>query len=320
MKYAFIINPASGKGKHKDLEDKINELIESSSKDIKIYYTCGEKDATVLADAIAKEAGEEQVVIFACGGDGTIHEVANGIVGNDNAVLGVIPAGSGNDFVRTLGGLTKEEDGTEWFMDLYRQFNGEIMKSDLIKMTYLENDEMVSQYVVNGVNIGFDGDTAIKAHELKAIPGVGGSMSYILSAVVNLIKKKSIGLRVTVDGEEFCAEPMLLATVSNGRFCGGGFESCPHADLFDGLMEVFAAYNISRMTLLQFISAYRDGKIFEIPNLHEIGKYAQAKEVLIEPMNTDKIRFVGDGEIYCTEAVKLEVAKQAIWVNIPAEI
>ena len=59
MKYAFIINPASGKGKHKDLEDKINELIESSSKDIKIYYTCGEKDATVLAVAIAKEAGEE---------------------------------------------------------------------------------------------------------------------------------------------------------------------------------------------------------------------------------------------------------------------
>ena len=104
MKYAFIVNPASGKGSKDSIVQKIKDIMEASSKDVSIYYTRGEKDATVLADMIATEAGDEQVVIFACGGDGTINEVANGIIGHENAVLGVVPVGSGNDYVRELGG------------------------------------------------------------------------------------------------------------------------------------------------------------------------------------------------------------------------
>ncbi|MBQ0004837.1 MAG: hypothetical protein KBS68_03120, partial [Clostridiales bacterium] len=193
MKYAFIVNPASGQGKKKDLVAQLNELVESSSKDIKVYYTAGEKDATVLADAIAREAGDEQVVIFACGGDGTIQEVANGIVGNDNAVLGVVPVGSGNDFVRTLGGGLDEG---QKFLDLDRQINGEMIKADLLKMSYIENGETVEKYIVNGINIGFDGNAAITASKAKSYPFISGTMSYIVGVLVNLAAKKGENLRI----------------------------------------------------------------------------------------------------------------------------
>lgn len=317
MKYAFIINPASGKSKDKEgLLDQINELIESSSRDVKLYYTEGEKDATVLADAIAKEAGEEQVVIFACGGDGTVQEVANGIAGNENAVLGVIPVGSGNDFVRTLGGGV---NAGEKFLDLERQINGEMIKMDLIRMSYMKDDEMVSLYVVNGLNIGFDGNSAILAHDLKSKGIIKGPMSYIVAVLVNLIGKKGGNLRVTADGREMHAGPLLLTTIGNGGFCGGGFESCPYADIYDGLAEVLVVDDIKRRQFIHIVPKYKKGEIFEVEGIEKLTKYCRARELCIEPLDAHTMHFVADGEVYETGAIKLEMVKQAIWVMVPAE-
>lgn len=316
MKYAFIVNPASGQGKKKALIEELKEFIEASSKDIKLYYTAGEKDATVLAGAIAKEAGDEQVVIFACGGDGTIQEVANGIVGHNNAVLGVIPVGSGNDFVRTLGGGLDEG---QKFLDLDRQVNGEMIKADLIKMSYVENGETVDKYIVNGINIGFDGNAAITAHKAKNYPLISGTMSYIVGVAVNLAGKKGENLRITADGREVHVGPLLLATLGNGAFCGGGFESCPYADIYDGLGELLIVNDIKRREFIHLVPKYKAGKIFEVPGIEKLTKYARAEVITIEPLAAPTMQFVADGEIYETGAIKLEMVKQAIWVMLPAE-
>ena len=83
MKYAFIVNPASGQGKHdKGIAADIEELIKGNpNRDIKLYYTRGETDATFLSGLLAEEAAMtgDDIVIFACGGDGTVQEVANGV-------------------------------------------------------------------------------------------------------------------------------------------------------------------------------------------------------------------------------------------------
>lgn len=316
MKYAFIVNPASGKGSKDGIVQKVKDIMEASSKDVSIYYTRGEKDATVLADMIATEAGDEQVVIFACGGDGTINEVANGIIGHENAVLGVVPVGSGNDYVRELGGGM---NGGEKFLDLERQINGEMIKADLIKMTYIKDGEEVVSHVVNGLNIGFDGHTAILANELKSRSVLNGSMSYIAALLACLIKKKGESLRITADGEEIHAGPLLLTTAANGGFCGGGFNSCPRADLYDGLIELLIVRDIKRSQFVGLVPKYKAGQIFEVKGIDKLIKYTQAKELTIEPMNAPTMKFVGDGEIYETGALKIEMLKQAIWVNVPAE-
>ena len=312
MKYAFIVNPASGQGKHKyNLEPQIHELIATNpDKDIKIYYTRGERDATVLASQIAAEANDE-VVIFACGGDGTVQEVVNGVYGHDNAILGVIPVGSGNDFVRTLGGSL--ESGAK-FLNLFAQLSAPIKKIDLIKLSWTENGLDRSCMVDNGINIGFDGYTCITAHDYKHIPGVSGTGSYILALAKNLIEKKGENIHIIADGEDFFNGPMLLTTVSNGRFCGGGFESCPRADMSDGLLELLVVNNVSRTKFLQLVPSYKGGKLLDVPDKKcEIYKYAQVKKLEIIP-NNGRMKFVGDGEIFDTGRLSVEVVRDAIRV------
>ena len=311
MKYAFIVNPKSGQGKQRQyLEPKINKLIEDNpDKDIKTYYTRGEKDATLLADLIAKEADDE-VVVFACGGDGTLQEIANGLVGHENAAMGVVPVGSGNDFVRTLGSDAK---AAEKYLDLQKQLDAPIKKIDLIKLTWEENGSEKFAYINNGINIGFDGYTAILAHEYKKLPAVSGTGSYILALAKTLIEKKGENLRIVADGKEFFNGPMLLATASNGAYCGGGFMSCPNANLNDGLLELFIANDLSRTKFLKIVPKYKSGNIFDVPNEdNTIYKYTQAKKIEITPNTAETMKFVGDGEIFETGKLIVEVVCDAL--------
>lgn len=313
MKYAFIVNPESGQGKQRRyLEPKINKLIEDNpKKDIKIYYTRGEKDATILADMIAKETKGE-VTVFACGGDGTLQEVATGLYGHENAVMGVVPVGSGNDFVRTLGGDMK---AGEKYLDLQAQLDAPSKEIDLIRLTWTENRKKKIAYVDNGINIGFDGNTCILAHDYKKIPGVSGTGSYILALAKNLIEKKGGDVKIVADGKKFFDGPMLLATVANGAYCGGGFKSCPNADLSDGLLEIFVVNDMSRSRFLQLVPKYKSGDILTVPSEDgKLYKYAQVKKVEITPNGAKTMQFVGDGETFETGKLLVEVVHNALKV------
>lgn len=314
MKYAFIVNPASGQGKHDNsLIPQIEDLIKGNpNRDIKLYSTRGEKDATVLADMIAKEANED-VVVFACGGDGTIQEVANGLYGHDNAILGVVPVGSGNDFIRELG---KQKHNTADYLKLYNIFDGMITKVDLIKMSWIEGGEEHSRYITNGINIGFDGNTAILAHDLKRLPLVSGTGSYLLAVATNLAAKKGQKLRITADGQNFHTGELLLATAANGGFCGGGVQSCPNADMSDGLIELLAIKDMTRKKFVQLFPKYKAGKIFSIRGVEDFAAYKQAKNILIEPMLGPTMKFVADGEIYETGALRIDVVPKALRVLV----
>lgn len=312
MKYAFIVNPASGKGKHEggivaDIEALINY---NPDKDIKLYYTRGEKDATVLADMIAAEAGED-IVIFGCGGDGTIQEVANGIYGHDNAILGIVPVGSGNDFIRELA---KDKLNTDEYCNLSLQLTGNIIPLDLIRLSWFEDGEEKSRMITNGINIGFDGNTAILAHDLKMLPFVSGTGSYMLAVARNLAAKKGQTLRITADGKEFHTGKLLLATAANGGFCGGGVNSCPNADLNDGLIELLAIKDLSRTRFVSLFPKYKAGRIFDIKGIEDLASYTQAKSITIEPMEGPTMKFVADGEIMDTGAVRLDAVQSAIRV------
>ena len=312
MKYVFIVNPASGQGGHEaDLAPEIRELIAGNpNRDIRLFYTKGERDATVLADMIAAESSEE-VVIFACGGDGTIQEVANGIHGHDNAILGVVPAGSGNDFVREL---SKKRSNTKDYRKLHEIFSGVPAKIDLIRMSWIEGGVEKTRYITNGINIGFDGNTAILAHDLKKLPLVSGTGSYLLAVARNLVLKKGQKLRITADGKDFHTGELLLVTAANGGFCGGGVQSCPNADLSDGLIELLAIKDVSRLRFVSLFPKYKAGKLMDIRDFDDMASYTQAKSIIIEPMLGPTMRFVGDGEIFETGTLRISIEPKAIRV------
>jgi len=312
MKYAFIVNPASGKGGHENgIVSEIEALInDNPDKDIKLYYTRGERDATVLADMIASEAGED-IVIFACGGDGTIQETANGVYGHDNAILGIVPVGSGNDFIREVA---KDKSNTGDYCDLSLQLKGSDVRLDMIRLSWFEEGAEKSRLIANGINIGFDGNTAILAHDLKMLPLVTGTGSYMLAVAKNLAAKRGQTLRITADGKDFHSGRLLLATAANGGFCGGGVNSCPNADLSDGLIELLAIKDLSRTKFVSLFPKYKAGKLFEIKGVEDIASYTQAKSITIEPMQGPTMKFVADGEILETGAVRLDIVPGAIRV------
>lgn len=316
MRYAFIVNPVSGQAKQDGIISDIEELIKGNpNRNIRIYYTRSEHDATYLAGLIADEAAMDgdEVTVFACGGDGTIQEVANGIYGHDNAILGVVPAGSGNDFVRELA---KKRGNSKKYRILTEQLDGMTMHIDLIRLSWIEKGEERSHLITNGINIGFDGNTAILAHDLKKLPLVSGTGSYALAILSNLIRKKGQRLRITADGKNFHTGDLLLATAANGGFCGGGVQSCPKADLTDGLIELMAIKDMSRRRFVALFPKYKEGKIFQVKGVEDIVSYTQAKNILIEPMLAPTMKFVGDGEIFETGAVRIEVVPKAIRVMV----
>ncbi len=317
MRYAFILNPASGQGRHdKGIAAEIEDLIKGNpNRDIKLYYTRNEGDAEYLSGLLAEEAriGGEEIAIFACGGDGTVQEVANGIYGHDNAILGVVPVGSGNDFVRQLG---KNHGNSRRYLNLPEQLDGMTAWMDLIRMSWIEDGEEQSHYITNGINIGFDGNTAILAHNLKRLPLVSGTGSYLLAVAANLAAKKGQKLRITADGKNFHTGKLLLATAANGGFCGGGVQSCPNADLYDGLIELLAIKDLPRRRFVTLFPKYKSGKLFSIKGIEDIASYTQAKNILIEPMLGPTMKFVGDGEIFETGALRIEVVPKAIRVMV----
>ncbi len=310
MKYVFFVNPSSGKGNHENgIIRDIKELAaRHPDKDISMVQTRAVMDAAEKADRLAGGTDDE-ITIFACGGDGTANEVANGIYGHDNAALGVVPVGSGNDFVRQL---SKQESSTDDYTDLEKQLNGSAKKIDLIKMTWMEGPTEKSRFILNGVNIGFDGNTAILAHRLKKIPLVTGTGAYIAALIRNLIAKKGQTLHMTADGKEFYRGKLLLASAANGGYCGGGFNSCPKADISDGFMELLAIRDVTRRTFISLVPYYKSGEYFGLKQVDELVAYTRAKTVVIEPMLDGHMSYVGDGEIFDTGTIRLEVVPDAI--------
>lgn len=314
MKYAFIINPMSGQGKGADRILRYLEQLERYDKrDISHYLTKAENDATDIAVRLAEEAeaSGEDIFIYAVGGDGTINEVANGVSGYQHAAMGLMPVGSGNDFVRCF----KNTD-PKAFNDVELQLDATVTDIDIIEFEYEEGGEILRRKYINGINIGLDGNTAILAHSYKNIPGVSGSFAYLLALLKNFIRKEGADLKVTVDGKVLHDDKALLCTVANGGYCGGGFESCPRFILDDGLAEVMIVKNIPRRKFLHLVPKYKAGKIFEIADIEKIISYAQGRDVTITP-NPGKMKLVADGEIFETPEINIHVIRNGIRILVP---
>lgn len=317
-RFAFIINPASGQGRKAAALGKKLKEIKLKREDIQFYFTDGEEDATVLADHIAKQANNKgnSVCIFACGGDGTIQEVVSGIVSHDNATLGIIPCGSGNDFVRSLGNA-QDFLKVENSLLPEDEISNHTKEVDILSYSFYCMEKKQQKYAVNGINIGFDGNSAILAQSIKKVPFVKGSASYLLSVFFNVIRMKGTKVKVIADGNEVYNGSALMCTATNGRFCGGGVESCPNANLQDGKIELLVINPISRRLLIKLFPKFKKGKLLEIDGIHNLITSLKAEEVEIIPLD-GKMKFVADGETMETGKITIKVLHKSIKILIPS--
>lgn len=244
MKYYFITNPAAGKKDScETLCAAINAACGDRGVDYEIYKTTEVGDATrFVRETCDNESGEK--TFFACGGDGTLSEVVGGAIGHGGVSVGLIPAGSGNDFVRNFSDKEK-------FFDIAAQLDGKTITIDAIKC----NDK----YAINMVNIGFDCEVVKVMMRIKRSPLVPSGLAYIFGVVATLIKKPGVIADISIDGGEWKSHDLLLTTIANGCYCGGGFHSNPLAFLTDGKLDSLLVNNIPRRTFIGLVGSYKKG-------------------------------------------------------------
>ena len=246
MKHYFITNPAAGKKNNcESLADAIRKACEDKGVCYEIYETKCVRDATAFVKQICENNSDgEELRFYACGGDGTLGEVVTGAVGFPFASVGLIPNGTGNDFVRNF-------TNKELFFDIGAQLNGKATAIDVLSC----ND----MYAINMINIGFDCEVVKKMMKIKRLPGVPSKLAYILGILPTLITKPTVKVTAYADGDEGGKKDLLLMTLANGCYCGGGFHSNPEALLTDGKINALFVNNIGRLRFIQLVSSYKKG-------------------------------------------------------------
>lgn len=250
MKHIFIINPTAGKS---DSRQKIYDMAESLRQkhglDVQCILTKKQGHATELAQKLC-ESGED-LRFYACGGDGTVNEVANGIIGYDNAAMTVIPVGTGNDFLKNFG------DDAEKFRDAENLWNGPQFPMDAIDV----NGRVALTIACSGI----DARVAKDVHKYSESPLLDGKGSYIYSLAVNFLFK-GIGAHWIVTLDDVATEgDWSLIAVCNGRYYGGGFMPVAEARMDDGVLNTLVVKEVNRRTFLKFVGPYSKGGYAQFP-------------------------------------------------------
>ena len=307
MKHLIIFNPTAGNsGDGAKFEEKINEAFKGL--DFEIYKTEGPRKVIPFLKEYFKKNNKDTVRVYACGGDGTVHEVANGLVGIKNAELAILPVGTGNDFVKTYG-VTNET------IEQYRSFKplieGQPVEIDLTKISGEGLEE--PWYSINVINFGFDAIVGAKGNYYKehGLPeGVKeGTNPYDYALKHDAMKHGRFNdIEVFADGEKLNEKQILLATLAQGQWVGGQFKCAPKSDNTDGLIDVCVLKTMTFLGLGMIIGTYTKGKHLDKPRKKIV--YRQAKEIkMVSPSEFD---VCVDGEMIKGNNFVVEVCPKAI--------
>lgn len=300
MKHIFILNPAAGKeNAGKILEEALKESF-GAEVDYEIYRTQAPGDATAyIRNYCAAHA--DPVRFYACGGDGTLNETVNGVVGFPQASLGCYPCGSGNDFVKYYG-------GKKYFLDLKAQLEAEEEEIDLIRVG--------NKYAINAAHFGFDSCVAQIMMNVRRKKIIGGKNAYTTGIVVALMKAMRNKCRVTVDGELLNPRgTILLCTVTNGQYVGGSFRCAPRSVNRDGLLEVCLVEPVSHFKFMSLMNYYKEGTHLDDPKFEKVLTYRRGKKIEVEA--PEGFVYAFDGELIRQNKFTVEVAPHAIRFAVP---
>jgi len=290
MKHLFIINPAAGSYNR---TDEYSRVIHKICRARKLDYEIRVSTAPGEAIRIAREAAQtgEELRLYACGGDGTLNEVAAGAAGYDNAAVTVFSGGSGNDFVKIF-------DDPKAFFDLHRLMDADEAAFDLIRC----NEDLA----LNICSVGLDARIGTDVSRYKRLPLLHGFRAYAASTVVNVAKGIAEHYTVEVDGETIDGE-MTFICVCNGRYYGGGFNPIPEADPADGKLDVLLVKKVTRMQVPAIIGKYKNGRYKE---LSEFARYIKTDSIMITCDRPTPVNL--DGELRTAQEIEMKIAKEKL--------
>jgi YegS/Rv2252/BmrU family lipid kinase len=252
-----IVNPRSGGGLSEARWARIRGALADGLGELDSAFTTAPRDATEIA---RREAIEGRQLILALGGDGTISEVADGVLaaGKGAAVdIGLIPRGTGGDFRRTLE-LPEEIGAAARFI---RQAPARLIDAGRVSYHTADGGGAVRHFV-NVASFGFSSAVARRAN--ASSKRFGGKLAFLAATLRELLAHDNNDIWLSIDGQERCRRRVMLAAVGNGRFFGGGMKICPDARLDDGKLELVAVGDLTRAQAVANIGRLFEGTHLEL--------------------------------------------------------
>lgn len=300
-KAVVIANPHAGKGRVGRDPKELEAAIAAAGVDFDLRLTQRRGHAA----EIAREAMDSGCrYLIAAGGDGTIHEVVNGMMGESGpldreAVLGVVSSGSGGDFIRTFG-LPSNREGA------VRHLAGDnVFQIDVGKVTFAHDGETRTEYFPNIAEAGFGAEVVRRAERL---PRWVGRLRYLITFLFTLGAFKIRDVKVILDDRVY-EGPMTNLVIANCQFFGGGMRVAPKALPDDGRFDVL----LMRGTKIDYLSS--SSKVFKGEHLPspQIKEYYAAR---VEVQSERPLRVEADGELLGFTPAIFEIVPKALRLKI----
>jgi len=285
--YFFIVNPIAGGGKAKSLIKKIDKNFRQSGADYQIYWTKGPRDAI---EAAAKAAGEGYDIVVAAGGDGTVNEVLNGLVGS-KAALAAIHGGKGNDFATAVMMPKNIDEACK-----------ALLKSDI---RAIDLGRVMDRYFINSVGVGFDAAVALRVN--RGVKPFKGVSAYVYAFLESLFSYEMVEMEIDTGSEMIKSSPLLVA-VGIGQAYGGGMKIVPDAIQDDGLFDVCIFESMNRFALVYHFPKVFSGKLKDI----EQANIFRTKEIMLTLSEVRPLHM--EGEIYFSDHMHFTLEKKGMKV------
>jgi YegS/Rv2252/BmrU family lipid kinase len=294
MKLAIIVNPIAGAGKAYKLAPFAEKKLKDAGFKVQVFLSEGARNSVELARKAALE-GYETVV--ACGGDGTVFEVLNGIQ-STGATLGILPWGRGNDVSKDLGIPQGVEEPIE----------------ALIKGKPVEVDAAESpQGLFLGVGgVGVDAQVAVNGNRWRKILR-SDFIAYELGAVITLLYYPPFPLEITLDGNTYHFDNTYLVAIGNTVSYSRGMRILPRASFIDGKLDVCVVTSRSRWHLLKIFPTVFTGEHLKDKGIH----YFQPEKVELRCLNGARVYYFADGEVLGTLPASFSIKSRKVKIILP---
>jgi YegS/Rv2252/BmrU family lipid kinase len=300
-----VVNPRSGGGLSEKKWTRLRGALADGLGELDSAFTTGPRDASAIA---AREAAAGRRLILAFGGDGTISEVVDGVMGagaGATAEVGLIPRGTGGDFRRTLE--LPEEIGAA--ARHIREAPARAIDVGRVRFRTHDGSE-ATRHFVNVASFGFSSAVASKAN--ASSKRLGGRIAFLAATLRTLVAHDNVDVWLTADDGPRQRRRVLMAAIGNGRFFGGGMKICPEARLDDGLLDLVTVGDYTRAEVVTRISHIFSGTHLSLEEIEG----TRVRKLVVEPVETDaRIPIELDGETPGTLPATFEILPGALRVR-----